>query len=50
MSNNTAFGGMLQRLVEITSVVMRPALLEAEVERVVPHSGTFVIDGSVHVN
>jgi len=33
MSNQTAFGGMLQHLVELTSIVLRPEPLDAEIER-----------------
>jgi transposase-like protein len=33
MSNQTAFGGMLQYLVEFTSIVLRPERLDAEIER-----------------
>jgi transposase-like protein len=33
MSSQTAFGGMLQHLVELTSLVLRPEPLDAEIER-----------------
>ena len=33
MTNQTAFGGMLQYLVEFTSIVLRPEPLDAEIER-----------------
>jgi transposase-like protein len=33
MHNQTAFGGMLQELVELTSIVLRPEPLDAEIER-----------------
>jgi transposase-like protein len=33
MSPQTAFGGMLQHLVELTSIVLRPEPLDAEIER-----------------
>jgi hypothetical protein len=33
MSSQTAFGGMLQQLVELTSLVLRPEPLDAEIER-----------------
>ncbi len=33
MNNQTAFGGMLQQLVELTSIVLRPEPLDAEIER-----------------
>jgi len=91
VTNQTAFGGMLHHLVELTSIVLRPVPLDAEierrykqaweqapcpeceettsmtielghngwrgyvplvyeVERIVPHSKTFVTDDGVHVN
>jgi hypothetical protein len=33
MHNHTAFGGMLQELVELTSIVLHPEPLDAEIER-----------------
>ena len=33
VNNQTAFGGMLQHLVEFTSIVLRPEPLDAEIER-----------------
>jgi transposase-like protein len=33
MSSQTAFGGMLQHLVELTSLVLRPEPLDTEIER-----------------
>jgi transposase-like protein len=33
VNNQTAFGGMLQQLVELTSIVLRPEPLDAEIER-----------------
>ena len=33
MTNQTAFGGMLQYLVEFTSIVLRPEPLDAEIKR-----------------
>jgi len=33
MHKRTAFGGMLQGLVELTSIVLRPEPLDAEIER-----------------
>jgi len=33
MTNSTAFGGALQHLVELTSIVLRPEPLDAEIER-----------------
>ena len=33
MNNQNAFGGMLQQLVELTSIVLRPEPLDVEIER-----------------
>jgi hypothetical protein len=33
MYNQTAFGGMLQGIVELTSIVLRPEPLDAKIER-----------------
>jgi len=38
VNNQTAFGGMLQHLVELTSIALRPEPLDAEVERRCKHA------------
>ena len=38
VNNQTAFGGMLQQLVELTSIVLRPEPLDAEIERRCKHA------------
>jgi len=38
VNNQTAFGGMLQQLVELTSIVLRPEALNAEIERRCKHA------------
>jgi len=38
VNNQTAFGGMLQQLVELTSIVLRPEPLDDEIERRCKHA------------
>jgi len=38
VNDQTAFGGMLQHLVELTSIVLRPEPLDEEIERRCKHA------------